>query len=73
VVGGDKRVHLLSISGLNLECFGLNKIMSSGNCFCAEGYYEDGDTKNCLPCLRKCKSCINSYECQECRDGTGLG
>jgi hypothetical protein len=35
-------------------------------CGCEVGYYEDSVTKDCLPCPRRCKSCVNGMECTEC-------
>jgi hypothetical protein len=72
VLGGDTRLHLFSVCVGCLECFGLRKVASDNSCVCEEGYYEDPSTLDCLPCLRKCKTCINAFECQSCHDGVGL-
>jgi hypothetical protein len=65
-------MHLFSLGNNAVSCFGLRKKTDSSECVCADGYYEDSSNKDCLPCLRKCKTCINGYQCQSCHDSAGL-
>ena len=63
----DYKCKTCSSTATCLTCDSATRNISNlANCICLEGFYDDGLSISCKPCLAECLACINGNNCSSC-------